>query len=208
MKDAQYPVRRPGDRSGIQPHLRLTHADRDAVAEVLREAYSHGQLDEDEFEERLDAAMRAKVGAELEPLTADLGVVPPGATAGAAAAPAAKDRPGPKDPIESTSTERVLAGAGHAGNYFFPVIAPLLLFLVSDRASPYLRRQALESLNFQLFCIIGGIASVLLAWLVLPIALLVYVVVGWMVLPAVATVASLLGRNWRYPMFFRLVKDD
>lgn len=208
MKDAQYPVKRPGDRSNIQPHLRLTHADRDAVAEVLREAYSHGQLDEDEFEERLDTAMRAKVGAELEPLTADLGVTPLGTPAAPAAAAAAKDRPGPKEPIESTSVERVLAGVGHAGNYFFPVIAPLLLFLVGDRTSPYLRRQALESLNFQLFCIIGGIASVLLAWLVLPIAMLVYIVVGWMVLPGIATVASLLGRNWRYPMLFRVIKED
>ncbi|MFE3461466.1 DUF1707 and DUF4870 domain-containing protein [Nocardiopsis aegyptia] len=201
-------MRRPGDRSVVQPHLRLTHADRDAVAEVLREAYSQGQLDEDEFEERLDTAMRAKVGAELEPLTADLGVAPLGPTAGPAATAAAKGGPGPKEPLESNTTERVLAGVGHAGNYFFPVIAPLLLFLVGDRTSPYLRRQALESLNFQLFCIIGGIASVLLAWLVLPVAVLIYVLVGWMVLPAVATVASLLGRNWRYPMPFRVIKDD
>ncbi|WP_233570908.1 DUF1707 and DUF4870 domain-containing protein [Nocardiopsis sp. Huas11] len=201
-------MRRKETRPGIQPHLRLTHADRDAVAEVLREAYSQGQLDEDEFEERLDTAMRAKLGAELEPLTADLGVAPMGASGGPEAAAAAKDKPGPKEPLESTSTERVLAGVGHAGNYFFPVLVPLLIFLVSDRTSPYLRRQALESLNFQLFCIIGGIVSVLLAWLVLPIAVLLYVLVGWMVLPAAATIASLLGHNWRYPMLFRVVKDD
>jgi uncharacterized Tic20 family protein len=174
---------------------------------VLREAYSQGQLDEDEFEERLDTAMRAKIGAELEPLTSDLGVTPQGVPGGVAPASAAKARPGPKEPIESTSTERVLAGLGHAGNYFFPVVAPLLLFLVSDHTSPYLRRQALESLNFQLFCIIGGILGALFFWLVLPLALLVYVLVGWMVLPGIATIASLLGHNWRYPMLFRVIKD-
>jgi hypothetical protein len=28
-----------------------------------------------------------------------------------------------------------------------------------------------------------------------------------MVLPAIATIASLLGHNWRYPMLFRVIKD-
>lgn len=97
---------------------------------------------------------------------------------------------------------------GHAGNYFFPVVVPLLLLLVNGKVSPYVRRQAMESLNFQLFCIITGIASVFLFWLVLPLLLTVIVALGWAVLPAIAGIAALMGRNWRYPMFFRVLKDD
>ena len=113
-----------------------------------------------------------------------------------------------KEPLPSTPVERVVAAVGHAGNYFAPVLAPLVLFLLSDKVSPYVRRQAMESLNFQLFCIIAGTVSVLLFWLVLPITMIIYCALGWFALPAVASIASLAGKNWRYPMFFRLLKDN
>ncbi|MFI6579097.1 DUF1707 and DUF4870 domain-containing protein [Nocardiopsis sp. NPDC050513] len=201
MQDRRYPMRRPQE----QPQLRLTHADRDAVAEILREAYSVGQLDEQEFEERLDRAMRAKVHAELQPLTRDLGVVPGSVPGGPETPEAAAD---PKTPLPSTPVERVVAACAHAGNYFFPIVAPLLLLLVSDRYSPYIRRQAMESLNFQLFCLIAGVGGLLLFFLVLPLLVTLYAVVGVLCLPAVASVAALMGKNWRYPMFFRVLKDD
>lgn len=206
VQDPQYPARRFKEKETGQQHIRLTHADRDAVAEVLREAYSKGQLDDEEFEERIDLTMRAKVGADLAPLTEDLGVSTTGGPHGSA--PATEERrANDKEPLSSTSAERIGAAAGHAGNYFFPVLAPLVLFLLSDKISPYVRRQAMESLNFQLFCIIAGAASLLFVWLVLPVALLIYCVLGWLILPAVAGVATLMGKNWRYPMFFRLLKD-
>lgn len=202
VQEPQHPVRRPWERP--QPQIRLTHTDRDAVAEVLRDAYGKGQLDEDEFEERLDQAMRAKYGAELEPLTQDLGLDPRGGAAPTAA------RAGHAGAPSSTSAERVVAGVGHAGNYFFPIVAPLLLFLGANNISPYVRRQALESLNFQLACLIGAVLSVLTIWLVIPAFFLLAIFVGWAVLPAIGTVAALLGKDWRYPIpdRFRLVKDD
>ncbi|GAA1920783.1 DUF1707 domain-containing protein [Streptomyces sodiiphilus] len=52
--------------------LRASHADREAVAERLREAAGDGRLDLDELESRLERALTAKTYGELEPLTADL----------------------------------------------------------------------------------------------------------------------------------------
>ncbi|QKW31611.1 DUF1707 and DUF4870 domain-containing protein [Nocardiopsis sp. MT53] len=204
MQEPQHPVRRPWERP--QPQIRLTHADRDAVTEVLREAYGKGQLDEDEFEERLDRAMRAKFGADLEPLTQDLGLTPQGRPAAPAGARAAGGGEAP----ESTSVERVVAGLAHAGNYFFPLIAPLVLFLGAANVSPYVRRQALESLNFQLACIIGAVLSLVTFWLVVPMFFLVAIMVGWAVIPAIGTIAALMGKDWRYPLprRLRLVKDE
>jgi hypothetical protein len=64
-------------------NLRASDADRERVADVLREAAGDGRLTMDELDERLDAVFAAKTYAELEPITHDL----PG-TAGAAYVPA------------------------------------------------------------------------------------------------------------------------
>ncbi|ROP52925.1 DUF1707 domain-containing protein [Streptomyces sp. PanSC9] len=54
------------------PDLRASDADRERVAEVLRDALAEGRLDMEEFEERLEAAYKARTYGELTPLTRDL----------------------------------------------------------------------------------------------------------------------------------------
>ncbi|NYH52649.1 putative membrane protein [Nocardiopsis arvandica] len=205
--DPQYPARRTWEPRA-RPQIRLTDAERDDVIGVLQEAFSRGQLDEAEFDERTGKAMRAKFGVDLVPLTEDLGLTPAGAPRSGHAGPfgvfgaqGGQKGTDPDVPLTSTPAERVVAAAGHWGNYFVPVVAPLVVLLLSDRISPYVRRQAMESLNFQIFCIVTGIVSVLLSWLIAPLLVTLAVVVGWTVVPAVAGVAALMGRNWRYPMF-------
>jgi len=53
-------------------NLRASDADRERVANVLREAAGDGRLNMDELDERLDAVYAAKTYAELEPITHDL----------------------------------------------------------------------------------------------------------------------------------------
>jgi hypothetical protein len=53
-------------------NLRASDADRERVANVLREAAGDGRLSMDELDERLDAVYAAKTYAELEPITHDL----------------------------------------------------------------------------------------------------------------------------------------
>jgi hypothetical protein len=52
--------------------MRASDADRDRVADALREAYAEGRLDVDEHNERIDLAYRAKTFGELSPLVSDL----------------------------------------------------------------------------------------------------------------------------------------
>jgi hypothetical protein len=52
--------------------MRASDADRDRVAEVLRNAAGDGRLGLDELDERLSAVYAAKTYAELEPITHDL----------------------------------------------------------------------------------------------------------------------------------------
>ncbi|WP_374200831.1 DUF1707 SHOCT-like domain-containing protein [Streptomyces bambusae] len=60
---------------GRAPALRASDADRDRVAERLRDALAEGRLDMEEFEERLEAVYASRTYAELEPLTRDLPAV-------------------------------------------------------------------------------------------------------------------------------------
>ncbi|MEU3932834.1 DUF1707 domain-containing protein [Streptomyces sp. NPDC029044] len=54
------------------PDLRASDADRERIAEILRDALAEGRLDMAEFEERLDATYRARTYGELAPITRDL----------------------------------------------------------------------------------------------------------------------------------------
>lgn len=54
------------------PELRASDADRERVTEVLRDALAEGRLDMEEFEERLEATLKARTYGELTPITRDL----------------------------------------------------------------------------------------------------------------------------------------
>lgn len=56
-------------------HLRASDADRDQVAEVMSTAFAEGRLGREEYDERLDALLRAKTFDDLVGLTRDLVVV-------------------------------------------------------------------------------------------------------------------------------------
>ncbi len=68
------------------PSMRVSNADRTEVADRLSKHYGDGRLDEEEFNERLDRAMKAKTQADLHGLFADLPGTPPG-------------MPGPAEPM-------------------------------------------------------------------------------------------------------------
>jgi hypothetical protein len=68
------------------PAIRASDQDRDAVAQRLQQAFAERRLDDDEFDERMRAALTAKTSADLDRLTSDL----PAVSAGSApAVPAA-----------------------------------------------------------------------------------------------------------------------
>jgi Domain of unknown function (DUF1707)/Cell wall-active antibiotics response 4TMS YvqF len=71
------------------PDVRASDADRDRVAEVLRDAAGEGRITVDELDERIDRAFAARTHGELAELTADLPQ-----SAHGAATPALPVRPG------------------------------------------------------------------------------------------------------------------
>ncbi len=60
-----------------RPAMRVSDAERDAVAQVLQAAFAEGRLDDGEFDERMRAALTARTTADLEQITTDLPSGPP-----------------------------------------------------------------------------------------------------------------------------------
>jgi hypothetical protein len=92
--------------------LRCSDADRERVADTLRDAAAEGRLTLSELEERLDATFRARTYGDLEPITSDL---PPGrslVTGGPLARPAGVVRRAPDAHAPGVRTKRISAVFG------------------------------------------------------------------------------------------------
>src|ERR1700753_3294549 len=110
----------PADRD--PQHLRASDADREGVANVLREAAGDGRLGLDELDERLDAVYAAKTYAELEPITRDLPHTPvaPGPSAPARpTVPATRDYRYGATPT-STTAIAIMGGFDRRGSWGVP----------------------------------------------------------------------------------------
>ncbi|WP_328536952.1 DUF1707 SHOCT-like domain-containing protein [Streptomyces sp. NBC_00344] len=84
--------------------IRASDADRDRIADILRDALAEGRLDSDEHAERIESVYRAKTLAELEPLVQDL------PAAGARREPAAGVyAPAADDPDTPVTAENLVA---------------------------------------------------------------------------------------------------
>ncbi|MFF9570146.1 DUF1707 domain-containing protein [Streptomyces sp. NPDC014685] len=102
--------------------MRASDTEREHVAETLREAVAEGRLEMEEFEQRLEAAYKARTRGELEPLVRDLpapgtAVAPVGARGPARTGSAAgwADRVG--KPATSGGAFAFWGGFGRRGNW-------------------------------------------------------------------------------------------
>ncbi|MEP7026654.1 MAG: DUF1707 domain-containing protein [Actinomycetota bacterium] len=93
--------------------LRVSDADREQVADQLRQAAGEGRLTMDELDERLGSAYAARTFADLEPLTHDLPTA-----AGPARAPAMPSRVGGH--ATSVCAVSVMGGFSRKGSWVVP----------------------------------------------------------------------------------------
>ncbi|WP_326598787.1 DUF1707 SHOCT-like domain-containing protein [Streptomyces sp. NBC_01803] len=102
-----------------QPVVRASDADRDRIADILREALAEGRLDPDEHAERVEAAYRAKTFGELEPLIRDLpaGQSPAAPVAAPVRGPAAGRGGHGLRVANAKSVVAVLSGASRQGRW-------------------------------------------------------------------------------------------
>lgn len=89
---------------------------------------------------------------------------------------------------------------------FLSFLGPLIVMLVQGPKSDFVRRQAVEALNFQITTYLAAIVSFILIFVLIGIVLIVVVGIGWLVLTIMAAVAANRGEDYRYPVNIRLIK--
>ena len=136
-------------------------------------------------------------------------------------APPSYGAPPPQPPGGmSPGEERTWATAAHWSALVGAFVAlaflgPLVVMLVKGNESPWVRRHAVESLNFQLsmliYSIVGTIVAVLLAIVTLGIGLLLIIPLAlafggfWLIITIIAAVKTGNGEDYRYPLTIRMV---
>jgi uncharacterized protein len=110
-----------------------------------------------------------------------------------------------------TQDERTWGGAAHWGALIGALVGglaflgPLLVLLIKGNDSPWIRRQSVESLNFQISILIYTIVSAVLIFVLVGILMLVIVGIGWLVFTIIGSVKASNGEDYRYPLTIRLV---
>lgn len=102
-----------------------------------------------------------------------------------------------------TSDEKTMALLAHILTVVFPILAPLVIYLLKKDESEFVAFHAKESLNFQITLILImivlfiSIIGILLTWIV-GIAAFVLIIV--------ATIKASEGKLYKYPFSIKLLK--
>ena len=120
----------------------------------------------------------------------------------------------------SPGEERTWGMLGHlsailAGFFGVAFLGPLIVYLMYKDRSPFVRRHAAESLNFQIslliYMVVGGIVGLVLSIITFGLALFVLIPLGIaltiaaLVFIVMACIAANDGREYRYPLTLRFV---
>ncbi|MPZ53162.1 MAG: DUF4870 domain-containing protein [Acidimicrobiia bacterium] len=85
------------------------------------------------------------------------------------------------------------------------LLGPLVVLLIQGNNSPFVRRHAVEALNFNLTWLIWIGISVLLIFVFIGIFMLIAVGIAYVVLVIMGGLAASRGEEYRYPLTFRFV---
>lgn len=113
-------------------------------------------------------------------------------------------------PVPVTAEDRNWAMAAHVGSivtawFALGLVAPLVVLLVRGNVSPYVRRHAVESLNFQLNAFVLTIVFALLMFVLIGFVLLPLYGVFYLVFVVIGTIKAGNGEEFRYPLTVRIV---
>ncbi|WP_246632503.1 DUF4870 domain-containing protein [Pseudonocardia nigra] len=106
--------------------------------------------------------------------------------------------------------DRNWAMAAHLGSFLtawfaLGLVAPLVVLLLRGGSSAYVRRHAIESLNFQINAFVWSVLFGLLAFLIIGIVLLLPYLAFYAICVVVGAVRASSGRSFRYPLTIRFL---
>ncbi len=134
--------------------LRASDADRERVADVLRQAAGDGRLTMEELDERLDAVYAAKTYADLEPVTRDL---PQTAGAQVPSAVAAGDPQRFGGQPTSHGAFAIMGGFSRKGDWVVPEEFTAFAFMGGGELDLREARYATPTVTIHVIAIMGGV---------------------------------------------------
>ncbi len=117
----------------------------------------------------------------------------------------------PAEPPQLRQDEaRNWAVAAHLSGFLAAYVAlgflgPLVVMLTVGKRSPFVRRHAVEALNFNLTALLAAVVSGVLVIVLVGIPMLIGVGLLYLVATIMAAVAASRGEEFRYPLTLRLV---
>jgi hypothetical protein len=114
----------------------------------------------------------------------------------------------PSAPSPDERNMALLAHIGTLAGYmigFGHIIVPLVIWLMKRDESDFVRRNALESLNFQISMTIWLAISIALSFILIGIPMLIVLGIVDLVCIIIATMRANEGECYRYPITIRLI---
>jgi len=87
----------------------------------------------------------------------------------------------------------------------FPILGPLIVWLIKKDQSPYLDAQGRELLNFQISYLIYALISIPLCAILIGFVTLFIVGIASLVLTIIGIVSASEGRVYRFPLTIRML---
>jgi uncharacterized Tic20 family protein len=125
--------------------------------------------------------------------------------------PAGYGGTGPVHPADTSPTDRNWAVGAHLSGFVAAWVAlgflgPLAVLLVAGSTSPFVRRHAVEALNFNLSVLLYVAVSVVLIAVLVGFVLLPIIALVYLIATIRGALAASRGEDFRYPVTIRLIK--
>lgn len=109
-------------------------------------------------------------------------------------------------PASIAGSDKVLSVLCHLSSLFgFPILFPLVVYLVLRNESEYGKENAKEALNFHISLLIYSLVCIPLVFILIGIPLLMIMGIASFILSIIAAIKASDGGCYRYPLTIRLV---
>lgn len=105
-----------------------------------------------------------------------------------------------------SSDERSIAILTHVLSIFFPILAPLIIYLVKRNESRYVGEHAKEALNFGISMCIYGLICLPLILIIIGLFFLIALGIASFIIHIIAAVKAADDVLYRYPFAIRFIK--
>jgi uncharacterized protein len=104
------------------------------------------------------------------------------------------------------SEERMLAAILYVVSLVFPIIGPLVIWLLKKDESSFINYHGREYFNFFISYTVYSVISGILVFLIVGIFLLWILGIMALVFTIIAAVKAYEGNEYRFPLVFRVIK--